>query len=85
MTTNPAYIAAGPGNRGQRNFTAKGRQKQASPLIKLTKLLSKTLQQPLGLPTLDQAAEMKLLCVEVDNLLEYRRTHPKWRQEGRWI
>ena len=62
----------------------KRRRKQVSPIIELTKLLSRTFKQPLGLPTPDQAPEMKRLILEVEKLLEYRQTHPNWRQEGQW-
>jgi hypothetical protein len=83
MSTNQEQVTTRRANRKCPSATT-GRQKQASPLIKLTKLLSKTFRQPLHLPTPDQAAEMKRLCVELDEMMEYRRTHPNWRKEGRW-
>lgn len=83
MSTNQEHVATRRANR-ERRSAAPGHQKQASPLIRLTKLLSKTSRQPLQLPTPEQAAEMKRLCAELDEMMEYRRTHPDWRHEGKW-
>jgi len=82
MSTNQEQVTTRRAKREHRSDVP-GRQKQASPLIRLARLLSKTFRQPLHLPTPDQAAKMKRLCAEVDEMMEYRRTHPNWRKEGR--
>lgn len=73
--TGVPHLEAIPSNLAKRRRPLK----KVSPIIKLAKLLSQTFKQPLGLPTPDQAPEMKQLTLEVAELLEYRRTHPHWR------
>ena len=60
-----------------------GKRPRKSALRRLAVLVSKTYKEPRGIPTPAQTAEMRRLLVEVQELAEYRRTHPNWRQEGR--
>lgn len=68
MTTSHENLPTSPADSGRRRPAAQGSRKQVSAIIKLAKLISKSFREPMGIPTAEQAAEMKRLCAELDEI-----------------